>query len=55
MIAQLATAELHANPSLAEIKQGDLGGPCLWLRMEPDHDQQQTEALAARVAARMAT
>lgn len=54
MVAQLATAELPADLSLTEIKQGDLGGPGLWLRMEPDHDQQQAEALASRIAAGIA-
>ncbi len=54
MIAQLADAELPATAPLTEIKQAELGGPALWLRMEPDHDQQQAETLAALIAADIA-
>lgn len=51
MIAQLADGELPQQSKLIEISQSDLGGAGLWLRMEPDHDPVQAEALAARIAA----
>ncbi len=50
MISQLVYAELPVETQLAEIKQTELGGAGLWLRMEPDHDEAQSAALAARIA-----
>jgi hypothetical protein len=50
MIADLAEAELPASARQRDIAQGDLGGPGLWLRAEPDHDPKQADALAAIVA-----
>ncbi len=54
MVAGLAEAELSAT-SLTPITQADLGGPGLWLRAEPEHDQSQAEALAQIIAAEMTT
>ncbi|GAA0280098.1 hypothetical protein GCM10009127_21530 [Alteraurantiacibacter aestuarii] len=51
MIAQMAEADLPERADVEEIRQAELGGAGLWLRSEPDHDQQQAEALAARIAA----
>lgn len=53
MVNQLAAAELPSQNDLSTIAQGDIGGGGLWLRMEPDHDQGQAEALAARIIAGM--
>lgn len=47
MLAQLETAKPAEAAHV--IAQSELGGPGLWLRAEPEHDQQQAEALAARV------
>lgn len=52
MVAGLAEAELPAT-ALTPITQADLGGPGLWLRAEPEHDQAQAEALARFIAAGM--
>jgi exosortase A-associated hydrolase 1 len=49
MIGQLAAADL-ASGKQRDIAQGDLGGPGLWLRAEPDHDPKQADALAAILA-----
>jgi hypothetical protein len=49
MIAQLAESELGGGKQ-RDIAQGDVGGPGLWLRAEPDHDPRQADALAAIVA-----
>jgi exosortase A-associated hydrolase 1 len=49
MIGLLADAEL-ARGTQRDIAQGDLGGPGLWLRAEPDHDPKQADALAAILA-----
>ena len=54
MISQLADANLPSDSSLLEIKQAEIGGGGLWLRMEPDHDAAQAEALAKRIAAELA-
>lgn len=51
MITQMADAELPEQSLLAQIGQTDLGGAGLWLRMEPDHDAAQADALAARISA----
>ena len=50
MIADLAEGELAPAPGQRDIAQGDLGGPGLWLRAEPDHDSKQADALAAIIA-----
>ncbi len=55
MIAQMDEAELPARPGLAEVVQGEIGGVGLWLRMEPDHDPVQAEALANHIAAELGT
>ncbi len=55
MIAQMAEAELPTHSALREISQSELGGPGLWLRMEPDHDATQAKALAARIIADIGT
>jgi hypothetical protein len=50
MVRELETAEPTGGAALANIAQADLGGAGLWLRAEPDHDPEQAEALAARIA-----
>ncbi len=55
MVAQLAEADLAPLSDLAEIKQSDIGGSGLWLRAEPDHDQDQVEALAFHIVAALET
>ncbi len=50
MIEQLSGAELPSESALTEIRQAELGGPALWLRAEPEHDEAQAAALAALVA-----
>jgi hypothetical protein len=50
MVSGLADAELPAPGKQRDIAQGDVGGPGLWLRAEPDHDPKQADALAAIVA-----
>jgi hypothetical protein len=50
MIANLAEGELPPPAGQRDIAQGDIGGPGLWLRAEPDHDARQADALAAIVA-----
>jgi hypothetical protein len=50
MIADLAESELPPAAGQRDIAQGDIGGPGLWLRAEPDHDPGQADALAAIVA-----
>jgi hypothetical protein len=50
MIGGLAEAELPAARNQRDIAQGDIGGPGLWLRAEPDHDPRQADALAAILA-----
>lgn len=44
MVGELEQVELAPGPT--EITQGEMGGPGLWLRAEPDHDPAQAEALA---------
>ncbi len=51
MVSELEQAELAPGPT--EIAQGELGGPGLWLRAEPDHDPAQAEALARIVRERI--
>lgn len=43
---EFAEAEAAPSPVQRDIAQSALGGPALWLRAEPDHDQAQAEALA---------
>lgn len=50
MVRELETAEPTGGAALANVAQPDLGGPGLWLRAEPDHNPEQAEALAVRVA-----
>jgi hypothetical protein len=50
MIADLEAPEPALPAKLRDIAQGDLGGPGLWLRAEPDYDPRQADALAAIVA-----
>jgi hypothetical protein len=50
MIANLAEGELPPPAGQRDIAHGDIGGPGLWLRAEPDHDARQADALAAIVA-----
>jgi hypothetical protein len=50
MVDGLAEAELPAAGKQRDIMQGDIGGPGLWLRAEPDHDPRQADALAAIIA-----
>ncbi len=50
LVCQLETAELAEQTALTEIKQSDLGGPGLWLRAEPEHDEAQALALADLIA-----
>ncbi len=51
MLRGLETADLPDMPHLQLIAPSDLGGPGLWLRAEPGHDQTQAHALAAILAA----
>ncbi|MXP42412.1 hypothetical protein GRI75_12250 [Altererythrobacter soli] len=53
MVSDLAGADLPEAASLRDIAQGELGGPALWLRAEPDHDPAQADRLAAIVAAEL--
>jgi len=53
MVNQLEKANTDKS-ELSEIAQGELGGPGLWLRAEPDHDAAQAEALAKIVLERLA-
>ncbi|MEQ8773331.1 MAG: hypothetical protein RIC51_10920, partial [Erythrobacter sp.] len=48
--AEFAEAEAGASQIRQDIAQSALGGPGLWLRAEPDHDQAQAEALARIIA-----
>lgn len=50
MIAEFEAAEPALCEGQTEIAQSDLGGPGLWLRAEPDHNQDQAEKLAAIIA-----
>lgn len=50
LLAELDEAAPSGGAPLAEIAQGDLGGPGLWLRAEPDHSPEQVAALAALIA-----
>ena len=54
MIRELEVAEPSGGAALANIAQGDLGGPGLWLRAEPDHSPEQADALAALITAHLA-
>lgn len=47
LVADLTAAESPAPGKQRDIAQGDVGGPGLWLRAEPDHDHRQADALAA--------
>ena len=49
-VAGLADAELPPAGPQRDIAQGDLGGPGLWLRAEPEYDPKQADALAAIIA-----
>jgi hypothetical protein len=53
LVANLADQADTASP-LTEVSQGDIDGPGLWLRAEPDHDPPQARALAARIATGLA-
>jgi hypothetical protein len=50
MVAALADSELPQADRQRDIAQGDIGGPGLWLRAEPEHDPKQADALAAIIA-----
>jgi len=50
MVAALAEAELPPVGRQRDVAQGDIGGPGLWLRAEPEHDPKQADALAAIIA-----
>ena len=50
MVAALADSELPQAGRQRDMAQGDVGGPGLWLRAEPDHDHRQADALAAIVS-----
>src|SRR6478672_2519158 len=50
MVAGLAAAEMPAGGRQRDLAQGDVGGPGLWLRAEPEHDPKQADALAAIIA-----
>lgn len=50
MVAQLEVGQITPAAGQREVGQGDLGGPGLWLRAEPDHDPRQADALAAIIA-----
>lgn len=50
MISGLETAEPAPSEGQAEIAQGDVGGAGLWMRAEPDHNQEQAERLASLIA-----
>ena len=50
MVAALADGELTQAGRQRDIAQGDIGGPGLWLRAEPEHDPKQADSLAAIVA-----
>jgi hypothetical protein len=54
MIEALADAELPGAVKQRDIAQGDIGGPGLWLRAEPDYDPKQADALAAILAMELA-
>lgn len=53
MIAALDQAAA-SDDGVEEISQGQIGGPALWLRTEPDHDPDQARTLADRVSRWMA-
>lgn len=55
MVAALAAAELPTANLQRDVSQGDVGGPGLWLRAEPEHDPKQADALAAIVAMELLT
>jgi hypothetical protein len=50
MVRALETAQPEANPQQTPIEQSELGGPGLWLRAEPSHDEAQARMLAAKIA-----
>lgn len=50
MFRELETATPHVTEQTSEIAQKTLGGAGLWLRAEPDEDEEQAAALAAIVA-----
>ncbi|MEO6152275.1 MAG: hypothetical protein ABIT09_02655 [Croceibacterium sp.] len=54
MIADLETAEPAGGASITEITQSDVGGPGLWLRVEPDHNPAQAARLASLIGAALA-
>ena len=51
MIAQLEQAEFPTHARLHTIDQAALDGPPLWLRAEPDIDDDQADALASIIVA----
>lgn len=53
MLRQLEAATIAEDLS-STIAQAQIGGPGLWLRAEPDHDQEQAESLASIVAEQLA-
>ena len=50
MFGELEVAELPARECLVEIKQGQIGGPALWLRAEAGEDAEQAASLAGIIA-----
>jgi hypothetical protein len=50
MVRELENAEPTGGAALVNIAQADLDNPGLWLRAEPDHSEEQAEALATRIA-----
>ncbi len=54
MFRELEAAQPHLGKAQQEIAQGDIGGPALWLRAEPERDEHQAEALATILADQIA-
>lgn len=54
MFAELEVAEPAERDGLVEIKQGQVGGPALWLRAEAAEDAEQVKSLAGIIAAGIA-
>ncbi|WP_271077696.1 hypothetical protein [Aurantiacibacter sp. MUD61] len=52
MVRALQNASV-SEVNASTIAQAEIGGAPLWLRAEPDHDADQSEALAARIEALM--
>ncbi len=54
MFAELELAEPPKHDGLVEIKQGQVGGPALWLRAEAAEDAEQVASLASIIGSGLA-